>query len=265
MKRLAVVIPCYNYGAFLDEAVKSVLAAGRTDIELVIVDDGSTDPFTRSELDRLAGDGLRVLRQANQGLAATRDAGIRATSAAYLLPLDADNKIRPVFIETALEILDRRPEVGVVYGDAEYFGARTGRWVTGPFQRDRLMRWNYIDACAVLRRSVWEQNGGYDRTMPLQGLEDWDMWMGASSRGWEFSYVPEIFFDYRVKQQSMITETFARSEETADFMARKHARLYRAAWLQLDLDRRSFKTTVRRSWQLGVARIAELCLGRKRV
>lgn len=243
--RLAVVIPCYNYGEFLQEAVISVLAAKRRDLELVIVDDGSTDPFTRREVERLSQEGFQVIRQENRGLAATRDAGIRATTADYILPLDADNKIRPVFIERALAILDAQPRVGVVYGDAQNFGARSDRWVVGPFDRDRLLRWNYIDACGVLRRTVWEQNAGYDGTMPVAGLEDWDMWLGAMSRGWEFAYVPEIFFDYRVKQESMIVTARKRTRATEEFMARKHGLLYREAWLRLEQERFSVKDCAR--------------------
>ena len=239
--RLAVVVPCYNYGEFLQEAVSSVVDARRDDIELVIVDDGSTDPHTQREVERLAREGFHVIQQENRGLAATRDVGIRATAADYILPLDADNMIRPVFIERALALLDARPQVGVVYGDAQNFGARSDRWVTGPFDRERLMRWNYIDACAVLRRTVWEQNSGYDGTMPVQGLEDWDMWLGAMTRGWEFAYVPEIFFDYRVKRESMIVTSRKRSRATEEFIARKHGMLYREAWLQLEHDRFSLR------------------------
>ncbi len=262
--RLAIVIPCYNYGAFLDEAVTSVLAANRPDVELVVVDDGSTDALTVSELDRLALAGVKILRQTNQGLAAARDAGIRATSAEYLLPLDADNRLRSVFIPRALAILDAQPKVGIVYGDAEYFGARSGRWTMGPFDQDRLLRWNYIDACAVIRRGVWAENNGYDGTMPVQGLEDWDMWLGASSRGWGFAYVPEIVFDYRVKERSMITQTFSRSGETAAFMAAKHGRLYRQAWMNLDSDRNSFRKCLRQVGRLGLTRLRALCTGEPR-
>jgi glycosyltransferase involved in cell wall biosynthesis len=259
--RLAVVVPCYNYGAFLQEAVGSVVAARRDDLELVIVDDGSTDPHTQREVERLAREGFHVIRQENRGLAATRDVGIRATTADYILPLDADNLIRPVFIERALAILDARPATGVVYGDAQNFGARSDRWVTGPFDRARLMRWNYIDACAVLRRTVWEQNAGYDGTMPVQGLEDWDMWLGAMTRGWEFAYVPEIFFDYRVKQESMIVTSRKRTRAIEEFIARKHAILFREAWLQLEQDRFSVRECTRSLGRLLARRVANSFVG----
>jgi glycosyltransferase involved in cell wall biosynthesis len=235
--RLAVVIPCYNYGEFLQEAVGSVVNANRKDVELVIVDDGSTDKHTQTEVERLVAEGFHVIRQQNKGLAAARDAGIRATTADYILPLDADNKIRADYIDRAITLLDSDPKVGVVYGDAEYFGSKTGRWKMGEFDLDRLLEWNYIDACSALRRKVWEENGGYDGTMPRMGLEDWDMWLGAASRGWEFTYVPEVLFDYRVSPGSMIARANPNSHETERFIARKHGLLYRKAWQQLKRER----------------------------
>jgi glycosyltransferase involved in cell wall biosynthesis len=262
--RLAVVVPCYNYGAFLREAVDSVMAGHHSDVELVIVDDGSTDLHTQQEVSRLAHEGFHVIRQENRGLAAARNAGIRAVTADYILPLDADNKIRPVFIERALAILDAHPAVGVVYGDAQNFGARDDRWVTGPFDRARLMQWNYIDACAVLRRTVWEQHGGYDGMMPVQGLEDWDLWLGTTGRGWEFAYVPEIVFDYRVKAESMIVTARKSTRSVEEFIARKHAMLYRDAWLQSEAQHRSFKESARRLPRLFSARVRARLFGSTR-
>lgn len=228
--RLSIVIPCFNHGAYLPETIRSVEAANRADIEIVVVDDGSTDPLTQETVAGLKGDNLTVIRQKNGGLAAARNAGFRAAKADYLLPVDADNRIHPAYIERGIAILDKDPAVGVVYGDAEYFGAKTGRWTSGPFDLERLLEWNYIDACAVLRRQVWEQNGGYDGTMPRMGLEDWDMWLGAASRGWKFSYVPEILFDYRVLPDSMIARANQNSEVTERYIAAKHGYLYRKAW-----------------------------------
>ncbi len=225
--RLAVVIPCYNYGEFLEEAVSSVTSLKRGDVELVIVDDGSTDKHTHKEIERLMAGGLHVVRQENRGLAAARNVGIRATTADYILPLDADNKIRPSYIERAIAILDANPKVGVVYSDAEYFGSKTGRWKMGEFELERLLEWNYIDACSAFRRKVWEEHGGYDGSMPKMGLEDWDMWLGAVSRGWEFAYLPEMLFDYRVSPGSMIARANPGSHETERFIAQKYGLLYR--------------------------------------
>lgn len=231
--RLTVVIPCYNHGQYIQEALDSVFAAGRDDVEVIVVDDGSKDPRTIQEMEVLARDSrLTLIRQVNQGLAAARNAGIAAASADYLLPLDADNRIRPAYIEHGLAILDQNPHAGVVYGDAEYFGAQNGRWKVGPFQRERLLEWNYIDACAVIRKAVWENNGGYRRGMPVQGLEDWDFWLNTYAHGWHFHYVPEILFDYRVVPGSMIHRARAQARATEEYIADHYGRLYRAIWME---------------------------------
>jgi glycosyltransferase involved in cell wall biosynthesis len=252
-----VVVPCFNHGAFLPEAVASVVAIRSDVTELIVVDDGSTDERTSREIDELVTQGIRVIRQENRGLAAARNAGILASGGEYILPLDADNRLRPGYIEHGVRILDSNPRVGVVYGDAEYIGMRRGRWHVGPFERTRLLQWNYIDACAVYRRSVWEQNRGYDGTMPVQGLEDWDFWLGALEHGWEFTYVPEIVFDYRVAQQSMITHARAFTAQVEKFTARKRGLLYREAFLELARERDSVKLTSRNLRRLLKARFKQ--------
>jgi glycosyltransferase involved in cell wall biosynthesis len=244
--KVSVVIPCFNHGEFLAEAVASVARIKRDDIELIVVDDGSTDERTRQEMDALVAQGIHIVRQENRGLAAARNAGILASNGEYILPLDADNRLRPGYIEHGIRILGSNPEVGVVYGDAEYIGIRTDRWHVGPFDPDRLMESNYIDACAVYRRSIWMENRGYDGTMPVQGAEDWDFWLGALEHGWEFFYVPEILFDYRVAEQSMLTRICGFEEELDEFLATKHGPLYRHAWLSLVRERRSARLVSRR-------------------
>ncbi len=123
---------------------------------------------------------------------------------------------------------------------------RTGIWHIGRFDSNRLLDWNYIDACAVYRHSIWEQNGGYDGTMPVQGFEDWDFWIGAVEHGWQFAYVPEILFDYRKAADSMITRAVIFKRQVQEFVARKHGHLYRDEWLCLARERQSATKISRR-------------------
>src|SRR5580698_5215093 len=176
--RVTVVIPCFNHGEFLREAVASVLDGKRSDIELLVVDDGSTDERTRELMDVLAREGIRVVRQENRGLSAARNAGVRVSEGEYVFPLDADDRLRDGWIDRAIEVLEERPEVGIVYGDAQFFGVWTHRWTVGPIEPELLLEKNQLPASALFRRSVWEQNGGYDETM-LQGYEDWEFWIAA--------------------------------------------------------------------------------------
>jgi glycosyltransferase involved in cell wall biosynthesis len=231
--KISVVMPCFNHGEFLPEAVASVTNIKRDDIELIVVDDGSTDERTGREMDRLCAQGIKVIRQENKGLAAARNAGVLASKGEYIFPLDADDRMRAGWIDRGIEILDAMPRVGVVYGDTQFFGIRTDVWEAGPFDADRLLDSNVIPCSGLYRRVVWEQTGGYDGTMPVQGYEDWDLWLGAFELGWQFAHIPEVFFEYRQAQGSMIKRAAAFEEQVREFVAKKHGPLYRERWVQL--------------------------------
>lgn len=224
--KVAVVIPCFNHGAYLGEAIQSVEAAKREDLEAIVVDDGSTDRGTQEEVERQAKRGVRVIRQENKGLAAARNAGIAATDAAYIFPLDADDRMRTQWLDRGLKILEENNRVGVVYGDAQCFGARAQYWSGRVFDSQLLLDGNYIHASALYRRTIWVENGGYDGKMPVQGFEDWDFWLGALEHGWWFRYLPEVLFDYRQHESSMLTRGMKFDVEVREYLGRKHGVLY---------------------------------------
>ena len=255
--KVSVVMPCFNHGEFLPEAVASVTAARRDDVELIVVDDGSTDERTGPEVDKLVAQGIKVIRQANKGLAAARNAGIMASQGEYIFPLDADDRLRSGWIDRGIRILDSEPKVGIVYGDAQCFGIRVGRWYVGPFDAAKLLDSNFIHASALYRRSVWEQNRGYDGTMPVQGLEDWDFWLSALEHGWQFAYVPEVFFEYRQARGSMITRTKGFEPQVEEFIAMKHSLLYRRACARIANQQESVKWTIRNFRRLLEIRLKE--------
>jgi glycosyltransferase involved in cell wall biosynthesis len=255
--KITVVMPCFNHGEFLPEAVASVMNARREDLELIVVDDGSTDERTREAMNEVEARGVKAIRQKNRGLAGARNAGISASHGEYIFPLDADDRLRDGWIDEALTILETNPEVGVVYGDALCFGTLNFRWSTGPFDVDRLLYSNVIHASALYRRSVWEQNHGYDGMMPIQGLEDWDFWLGALENGWQFRYLRRIFFEYRQAPESMTTRAKGFESQVKAFVAKKHGLLYGQAWRQ---NRDSMKRTCRNLGRLVKARLNETLL-----
>lgn len=142
------------------------------------------------------------------GLASARNTGILHARGEYIMLLDADNYVHLDFIEKSVELFESEPKAAVVYSDAEYFGHKQGRWTVGEFNLQRLMISNYIDACAMVRKSVFEQLGGYDTKMKeiKSGWEDWDMWLRIAFSGKQFYYLPQIGFRYRVNPESMISE-----------------------------------------------------------
>ncbi len=236
--KAAIIMACYNDGAYLPEALSSALAVRYEPLEIILVDDGSTDPATRIVLEQAKGSDprLRVIHHpTNLGLPTARNTGIRATEADYLLPLDADNRLRPDYLAKAIALLESKPAVGVVYAFAQYFGEMEGVWEQPEFSLTEMLETNRVDACAVLRRSVWEQAGGYNEEHFTVGWDDWDLWLSALASGWHFHRLPEVLFDYRKRNDSMCSR-IVRPENRAPLFAelvRRHEPLYRAHALEL--------------------------------
>ncbi|HTA26938.1 MAG TPA: glycosyltransferase [Bacteroidia bacterium] len=221
---ISIIIPCYNQGDYLEDALKSVEQYQDKGIyEIIIVNDGSTDSATLTVLKELSAKGYNIINQPNKGLGAARNVGIKIAKGKYILPLDSDNKIRPEYILEGIKILEENPELDVVYGNAEYFGEKAGLWESGEFNLQRLMIENYIDACAVYRKSLWEKLGGYDERMPVMGYEDWDFWLRIAFQGGKFQYINKVMFDYRYSAKSMIRSV--QKDKLAaifEYMDKKH-------------------------------------------
>lgn len=230
MPLVSIVIPCYNHGAYIDECIQSIeLIQEKHLFEVIIVNDGSTDEFTNKKLAELPKRYL-VINQNNQGLAAARNNGIERSKGKYILPVDADNKIRPAYIYTGIEIMEGNHEIDIVYGNAMLFGEGTGIRRPYTFNLQRLMLGNEIDACALYRKEVWENNGGYDQNMRnFQGYEDWEFWIHAYSNGFKFLHIDETLYDYRILGNSMIRQLNAqkkKNDEVIDYIAQKHPQLF---------------------------------------
>ena len=225
MSQVSVVIPCHNHGEYLIEAVASVKRSIEEPCELIIVNDGSDEPRTLEVLGLLVEAGYRVLNQEKLGLPAARNHGINEAQGPYILPLDADNRLRPGFVTAALAILGTQPEVGVVYGDRRDFGMRDANVHVPAFDTDALLQCNFIDACALMRKEVWRACGGYDTALPA--WEDWDLWIGATELGWQFHHLPGIAFDYRVRPDSMSAVLRNEQyEQINSYVLNKHRSLY---------------------------------------
>lgn len=230
---ISIVIPCFNQGLYLEEALQSIMQCEDKSIyEIVIVNDGSTDPNTLNILKDLSTKGYNIIDQPNKGLGAARNTGIRVAAGKYILPLDSDNKIKPEYIYEGIKLLDKDPSLDVVYSDAEYFGEKKGIWESGEFNLQRLMIENYIDACAVFRKLTWEKVGGYDEKMPIMGYEDWDLWLRIAFQNGKFAYINQMLFYYRYLSKSMI-HSVAKGKISVilGYMEKKHSNYLNRSYL----------------------------------
>jgi glycosyltransferase involved in cell wall biosynthesis len=203
---LSIIIPCYNHGKYIRETLQSVKDCGETlyPYEIIIVNDGSTDEYTLRVLTEISNDGYRVVHQKNAGLGAARNNAISLAKGKYILPLDSDNKVCPPYLTEAIDILEKNNDITIVYSDAAYFGDKKGIWTVGPYNLQKLMWINCIDACTVYRKEMWERMNGYSTDLPFMGYEDYDLWLRASFAGYKFYYLQKIGFEYRVLGSSMI-------------------------------------------------------------
>jgi glycosyltransferase involved in cell wall biosynthesis len=224
---VSIVIPCFMQAEFLDEAIGSVEGQTRTDWEVVIVDDGSPDDVAVVAQNALArlGDRVRLVRQANAGVAAARNAGIRVARGDFIVPLDADDRLHPEFLARTLGLLETDPTVGVAYTDWEEFGA-TSRIVQVPeFDFEGLCRGNHIHNTAAFRREAWESVGGYRTNLTL-AFEDWDFWLGCAERGYLPRRVPGVLLFYRVRPGGRNDRTKAERQAMTAIVMANHPSLY---------------------------------------
>jgi glycosyltransferase involved in cell wall biosynthesis len=224
---VSVVIPSFNDGQFLIEAIASCERVAPQNSELIVVNDGSKQPRTLEILETLRAAGYFVVDQVNQGLATARNTGIGLACGRYILPLDTDNKIRAAFIEDAIRVLDSSPRIGIVYGYRQFFGMRTGLDEVAEFDLDELLTFNYIDACAVFRKQVWDDCGGYDKA--VSPLEDWELWISAAEKGWRFHRLPQVTFEYRVRPESLLSKVDDAEflDRLLEYIMTKHYEIYK--------------------------------------
>lgn len=241
--RVAVVIPCYGQAHFLAEAVESVCAQTFADLEIVIVDDGSPDN-TAEVASGLAAKHperpIRLLRQPNQGLPASRNNAIKSSSAEFIVPLDADDKLPPDHVALKVAALEAQPGASIADGDHHTFGADRALIPHSPYDFVDLARTNRIGVAATFRRRAWEDVGGYNESMCTRNgfaYEDWDFWLGCAERGHFGMHVPRALFYYRVRPDSMFRNV--NDQRTKARIVLNHPVLYsaeQAAWARGVLD-----------------------------
>lgn len=191
--RIAVVIPCFNDGEFVAEAARSVQEA--EPVEIVIVDDGSTDPGTKQVLADLQATGVArvVAHDANAGLSAARMTGVAVTSAAYVFPLDADDVLEPGSLASLADRLDADAEVAFTYGHGWYLHEDFG-WNARPWDPFVLLYLNGWGPSCMVRRGALLAVGGWTLN---DCYEDWDFLLGLAEHGYRGAPVDQLVLHYR--------------------------------------------------------------------
>ncbi len=221
--KVSVVVPLYNQGEYLQEALDSALASNYPNLELVVVNDGSTDPATNRLFDGLEGNGLVKVAKTNGGLSQARNAGIRASSGQYIIPLDSDDRLDKDFILRAVECLQNNLELDYLGCYTKYFGTESSTYLPIGYVPGVTDLLNTLGSCTkMFRREVFEAVGYYDEEMP--SYEDWELYMRLEEQGYQSEILPEVYFYYRRKVESMITSfAFPNSGKLTQYILNKRA------------------------------------------
>lgn len=201
--KVSVIIPCYNQGKFIEETIQSVLSSTYSDLEIIVVNDGSSDLFTNELLRTKSWPKTKIYHTPNQGVSIARNFGISQSVGKYILPLDADDKIDKTYIEKAICIFEKNENALLVYCQAIFFGRRRGRLLLPKFSMEIMLGQNVIFCSAVFKRTDYEKTNGYNSNMKA-GLEDWDFWLSLLEIGEtrQVIQINEPLFFYRIKAHS---------------------------------------------------------------
>jgi glycosyltransferase involved in cell wall biosynthesis len=216
---VSVVIPSYNRAQYIAETIESVLAQTYPNIEVIVIDDGSTDD-TAKVVERFAHQ-IRYVIQENSERGASRNHGLRLATGEYIAFLDSDDLWLPRMAEQCVDYLEARPDVGVVYADAMQIDDRGNELrvlrVRGPSGQvtDSLLERTFIFMAAhLVRTSAVREIGGFCEDRQLSGSEDWEMWVRLSLRT-RFAYLPNIVGKVRTHPGNTMSDAAAMRRSTA--------------------------------------------------
>jgi glycosyltransferase involved in cell wall biosynthesis len=223
---VSVVIPCFNHGEYLPEAVDSILAQTWQDFEIITIDDGSTSAETQAVMKKFERPKTRVLiHPENLGLPAARNTGIREACGKYICCLDADDKLEPTYLEKAILLLESNQGIAFVYPWTQVFGKESRVWCAPQFDAAELLQRNQLNPPAVFRRSAWEAAGGFREEM-RKGYEDWEFWIRLAGLGLRGHCIPERLLLVRRVGRSFIHSAYDRHAELVGDIRRYNAHLY---------------------------------------
>ena len=218
VKKVSVIIPAYNNADLTIKTVKSVLTQTYENIEIIVVDDGSTDD-TKNKL-KLFGDGIHYIYKQNGGACSARNVGIKQATGEYIAPIDCDDIFYPEKIAKSVECLEKKSDYGFVYTDA-YFINRDDNVISNHqisnrpasgWIAPRLILKNFIcNSTVVIRKECFEEVGFFDETIFIPA--DWDMWLRVSEK-YKVAYIDDKLTGYRLTDNYIASNMETAIKET---------------------------------------------------
>ncbi|WP_127130993.1 glycosyltransferase [Pseudoflavitalea rhizosphaerae] len=202
---VSVVIPYYNLGNLVIETVDSILQSTYKNLEILVIDDGSTNPESIEALELLKKNypKVQVVHKPNGGLAAARNYGAGFANGEYLAFLDADDTIDETYYEKALRVLKHYDNVHFVGCWFKYFEGNTGYWASFMPEPPYFLIHNTMNSSALVFKKASYLQAGNDPNMSFQGMEDWECIVHMTAKGLTGASLPEALFNYRVRKDSL--------------------------------------------------------------
>ena len=224
---ISVIVPCYNQGQYLAEALDSVLSSTLQDWECIIVNDGSTDNSADVAKRFVERDSrFRLLYQQNAGPSAARNHGVNESTGEFILFLDGDNKIESEYISSGVSYLKRHTDCTLFYCKARTFGSeeKIKNWNYTTYRN--LLRYNSIDCCSIIRRKDFDRAGGFVENM--RGYDDWDFFIRLLYKHDVVYQDERELFHYRVgaNQNSVNAGAIARQDALTLYIYQKNIHIY---------------------------------------
>ena len=229
---VSIIIPCYNQAQYLEESVQSAVDQTYPNIEIIIVNDGSSDNTQEvaEELQKRYPDTIRIVTQENQGISEARNTGIRESLGEYILPLDSDDILDPKIISKYVNTMIQN-SADIVYSDLQRFEKNQDIRLRKPFSENNILYENLPHGSSLYRKEVWAKNKGYKQNMK-EGYEDWEFWINAYKHNFTFHHLPEVLFYYRIKDESRDTNAYKKDTYLKAEIMMNHPELYTAIQVQ---------------------------------
>jgi len=204
MKLVSVIIPCHNYGRYLYECVGSIVGQFYKNIEVIIVNSGSTDNT------KIIAEGLqkeyknvRLLNIADSGgPSIPRNIGIENSNGDYIVCLDSDDKVSENYVSESVRLLEANAGYSICYSNLKHFGNMDSYIINEQHNNENIVRTNYIPVAALYKRECWCDTGGYREN--VGGYEDWDFWVNCYLKGHLHIYSSRSVFYYRRHSDAML-------------------------------------------------------------
>ncbi len=227
MKTVSIIITSYNKGKFLKETINSVKNQTYQNIEIILVDDCSSDSYTKEILNDLSNDNqikLYILSE-NKGVSNARNFGINKSCGEYVLIVDGDDRISETYIEKAVKILDSNSDFKIVSCEVELFGYYHGKMPLAKPEIEYLIAQNALIISSLFRKSDFIKTKGFNENMK-EGLEDWDFWLSILETGGLVYRIPETHFYYRISKKSRNNLDFEKLRRLRKQIYENHKELY---------------------------------------